>query len=351
MPHDPISRSPRQRVIVVDDDEATRKLVCRQLSAAGYTVSSFPDGRSALRPICEMGTGVVIADWAMPEMDGPELCRALRELHEMQALGNIYFIMLTAHNTKEKVVEGLEAGANDYLTKPYHHGELLARVQVGERMLCLQDEVVRHTVELQKANAGMALLNGRLEQLANTDVLTRLPNRRCLFTNFEEAWEQSGRGAQPLCCIMLDVDHFKRVNDVYGHAAGDQVLQTVAECIRRNARRPELCGRFGGEEFLLILPTLTLRQAVRLAEDLRCDVSRSTICVGTETIRVSVSCGVAERQPEDQRPDDLIRQADQMLYMAKEHGRNQTWVAGADGTGRVARDLAAASVTARVTIQ
>ncbi len=326
------------RIVVVDDDGATRKLLKRQLEQAGYIVEALEDGRAAIQPACEMGTGIVIADWSMPEMDGLQLCRALQELHQMGALGNIYFILLTAHSTKDKVVQGLEAGADDYLTKPYHQGELLARVKVGERILGLQDELVKRNMEVQKAFGQMTMLANKLEQLANTDPLTRLANRRSLFERFEEVWEHMQRDQGSVSCLMLDVDHFKRVNDTYGHAAGDEVLKVVARVIRENARRPELCGRFGGEEFLLILPVMSRAEAIQLAETIRLGISAAPINVEGASIPVTISCGVAEFDETTDSPDALIQHADAMLYAAKEHGRNQTWVYERDGTGVAALD-------------
>jgi two-component system, cell cycle response regulator len=325
--------SGKERITVVEDDLATRKLLQRQLENSGYAVSAFSDGREALQAICEMGNGIVISDWSMPVMSGLELCQAARELHDMQALGNIHFIMLSAEHSKERIVEGLAAGANDYLTKPYHLGELLARVQVGERMLHLQEELLHRNVEVQKANAQMALLAQRLDHMANTDVLTGLPNRRCLFERLNEAWQTAAEEGSPLNCIMLDIDRFKKVNDTYGHAAGDQVLVGVADVIRRHTRRPELCGRFGGEEFVLVLPAVPVLEVVAIAESFRADLAAQRIECDGVPISTSASLGVAERDPGTICPDDLLCRADAVLYLAKEHGRNQTWVFGGDNRG------------------
>jgi len=322
------------QIVIVEDDPATRKLLERQLGDAGYVVRAFGDGRAALQPICEMGNGLVIADWEMPAMNGLELCAALRELHELQALGNIYYILLSAHSTKEQVVEGLAAGANDYLTKPYHPGELLARVQVGERMLRLQAELLQRNVDVQKANAQMAILANRLEQLANVDALTELPNRRCLFQRFEQLWASGRQESAPLSCVMVDVDSFKQLNDTYGHSAGDHVLKTIADAICQRVPRAELCGRFGGEEFLVLLPGLPTAEAARVADRLRADVAGLRVVYDGATITTSVSCGVAGRTPAMSCTDELVIAADALMYMAKQHGRNQVWFLGPDGRGR-----------------
>jgi diguanylate cyclase (GGDEF)-like protein len=328
-----VNETLQYRVIVVDDDEFVRKLLERQLGDAGYQVEALPDGRSALQAICQMGSGIVIADWCMPVMDGLELCRAVRELQNMQAVGNIHVIMLSAFESKEKVVDSLAAGANDYLTKPYHVGELLARIGVAERILRLQDELIRRNTEVQKANAQMACLASKLEHMAKTDLLTGLPNRRSLFERLVETWGMTGLEALPFSCLMLDVDRFKNVNDTYGHAAGDQVLKYVADAIQRHARQANLCGRLGGEEFMLIFPAAPVEAAAVAAEELRANIAaRSVECDGT-AVAVTVSCGVAGRTVATRCPDDLVREADAMLYLAKEHGRNQTWILGQDGRG------------------
>jgi two-component system cell cycle response regulator len=320
-------------MVIVDDDVLTRKLLQRQLQDAGYSVDAYPDGRSALQAICQMGSGIVVADWSMPVMDGLELCQATRELQDMRVLGNIHVIMLTAFDTKEKIVEGLAAGANDYLTKPYHLGELLARVKVGERVLRLQDELVHRNLEVQKANAQMAVLANKLEKMANIDTLTGLPNRRYLFERFNEAWCTAELEHQPLSCLMLDVDRFKRTNDTCGHAMGDQVLRRVADAIRQHTLQPELCGRFGGEEFVLIFPATSATVAAARADQLRTDISVASVSGRNGPISVTVSCGVAEKEVGTSCADDLIRNSDAMLYLAKEHGRNQTWLLDAAGQG------------------
>jgi diguanylate cyclase (GGDEF)-like protein len=329
--------SARRRIIVVEDDAATRKLLQRQLETAGYEVAAYEDGRQALAGISELGSGVVLADWTMPVMDGLELCQAVRELEQLETLGQIYYILLTAKDSKEHTVTGLEAGANDYLTKPYHIGELLARIAVGERFLGLQRELLKRTIEYQKANAQLALLGRKLEELANTDALTGLATRRYVLDRFEEVWDVAERQSRPLSLIMLDIDSFKGVNDRYGHNAGDQVLRDVSEITRRLSGRPDLCGRIGGEELIIVCPDMTCEQAVRLAEEIRVAVSqRATIC-GQTVIAVTVSCGVAQMGAQIATSDELFKRVDAMMYAAKTHGRNQTWHLAPDGEPHAAK--------------
>jgi two-component system, cell cycle response regulator len=326
----------KQRVIVVEDDGAMRELLRRQLQQAGYDVAAYDDGRAALQPISRLGSGIILADWSMPEMDGLELCRVVRELEALQTLRSVYFILLTAHDSKDNVIEGLNAGANDYLTKPYHQGELLARIHVGERFLRLQEELLQRTIEYHKANAQLAVLTHKLEELANTDALTGLANRRCLFDRFAEVWELTARRGYPLSCLMLDLDRFKRINDTHGHDAGDLVLRNVAKVIRGTVAQPELCARFGGEEFVVLCPGVAAAEAVKLAETIRLAVAANPTTHNGTHVGMTVSCGVAERAANMAHPDALLRQADTLLYAAKQHGRNRTWMLDPAGAAHCA---------------
>ncbi len=321
------------RVVVIDDDQATIRLLKRQLEAAGYEVATFADARSSMESIIELGTGIVISDWEMPDMNGLELCEAVRGLEQMQAVQQIYFILLTAQSGKDHVIQGLDGGANDILAKPYHQGELLARIKVGERMLRLQDELLQRNVEVQKANAQMALLARRLDEQAKTDALTGLSNRRFLFQRLANIWKQTRQSESPLSCIMLDIDHFKKVNDTYGHAAGDHVLRKVSTLIRQAARRPDLCGRFGGEEFAVLCPGMNASAAAQVAEQIRVAVSAEPIDCDGMQVPVTISSGTAEICDRITEAEELIKAADTMLYAAKTNGRNCVWVLSAGSEG------------------
>ena len=321
----------KPHIVIAEDEAATRKLLQRQLENAGYQVCAFGDGRAAFEQIKILGSALVLADWSMPKMDGLELCRAVRELEEMNALSNVYLLLVTAHDGKDHVIHGLETGANDYLTKPYHPGELVARIQVGERMLKLQAELLHRNIAHQKTNAQLATLTRKLEELANTDELTGLMNRRCTFERLEESWALAARDDTPLSCIMIDVDHFKEVNDTHGHQMGDQLLRDIAAAVRTEIRRPDLFGRVGGEEFVLICPSTPRAGAVIVAERIRQSVARLRSMVGDVQVSVTISCGVAERDPSSERPYDLIQMADELLYRAKKAGRDQVWMHNADG--------------------
>lgn len=325
-------------IIVAEDDPATRKLVTRQLERAGYSVSAFENGRLAYDAIREMGSGLVLADWMMPEMDGVQLCEAVQQLREMDAIGNLYFILLTSHNDKKLIVRGLEAGANDYLTKPYHEGELLARIRVGDRLLRLQDELIAKRIEVQKANAHMASLAEKLEQVANTDALTGLANRRSLFERLGKVWTLCEETKTDLSVFMLDVDHFKKVNDTYGHHAGDCVLRAVAARVRAAVRGNDIPARFGGEEFVVVCPGFTLDKAAAMAERVRRRLESEPVPVDGQQIQITASFGVAQRHADGDNHERMIGRADEMLYAAKRGGRNQVWLAHPEGERRLVVD-------------
>jgi len=326
---DPQSRT----IVLAEDDAASRVLLRRQLERAGYRVVDCGNGREALDAICALGTGIVVADWLMPEMDGLELCSQVRQRAECQAVGMVYLIILTAYAEKDNVIQGLEAGADDYLAKPYHHRELLARIHAGERILHLHHVALRNQLELQKANTQLTLLAEKLDRLAKTDALTELANRRRLFEMLAQAWALAERHGHPLSCIMFDVDHFKRVNDHYGHRVGDAVLKHIARTIHDTMRTSDLCARFGGEEFLAVCPETPVEGAVPLAERIHAAIAGEPISVGGLQVPVTVSAGVAGKRRVHGDPEALIAEADRMLYLAKQNGRCQVWVADSDGRG------------------
>lgn len=323
--------SQSRRVIVAEDDAETRYLLVYQLSKAGYQVAPFEDGRAALASLHDLGARIIVADWAMPGLNGVELCRAIRQHSLAQDEGFVYFLMLTAHRDKEHIVAGLEAGADDYLTKPYYPEELLARIRAGERMLDLQDQLLRRQEELRRANREMNALNRRLETLANTDVLTGIANRRHLFDRIEQAWAHSTRHRREMSLMLIDVDHFKAVNDTFGHAAGDLALEKLADVCRSLIRRYDVLGRFGGEEFCVLCPETPAEGAATLAERIRARAAEISIPVESASARMTISVGVAGRRSRHVRPDDFVADADQMLYRAKRAGRNQVWVSDAQG--------------------
>ncbi|MFH1747841.1 MAG: diguanylate cyclase [Planctomycetota bacterium] len=329
----PDTNSEKSRLLVVEDEPATLALLKCQLQKTGYEVMGCTNGREAVEILNRVGADVVITDWSMPEMNGIDLCRAIHELRETGVLWLVHVILLTAHNDKQHVVEAFEAGADDFLSKPYDLQELLARIRVGQRVLRLQSELLERQLELAKSNAQMTILNQKLGRLANTDALTSLPNRRHVLDRYADAWELAKRSNQPISCIMADVDHFKKVNDTYGHNTGDCVLREMAQRIQSQLRRYDLCGRFGGEEFLIICPGITADGAAVLAERIRLKIAARKVDANGTAIKVTMSFGVASTQSGYEDPEILTAQADKMLYAAKEHGRNQVWLKEAQQPG------------------
>jgi len=303
----------------------TRRLLEKHLTVGGYEVLSARNGVEAMRMMLTRGPGIVITDWMMPRMDGLELCRAIRS---SEAIGLVYVIMLTSHTEQSRLVEAFEAGADDYLSKPFSRKVLLARLGAGERLIRLEDDLAKQNRAVHKTNADMAVLNRKLEEMATTDALTGLANRREAMTQLGQHWAAGQRSNQPLTCIMLDIDHFKQFNDTHGHDVGDLVLRETAAVLAGSTRAGEMACRLGGEEFLVICPNATAEMAVIAAERLRRQVESNHIEHNDLDLHVTVSAGVAQREESAHSIDDLLRAADEAMYAAKEAGRNRVCVAG-----------------------
>jgi len=308
------------RVLAVDDDPTSLKLLEHLLVRSGHVVSVARDGTAALQLALEANPQVVIADWLMPGMDGLELCRALRRI---EAGRDIFFLLLTGRVEEDRVVEAFDAGVDDFVTKPFNPRILLARLKGGQRVIELKQQVEseRSTVRNQVAELGQ--LTRKLRTAAMTDVLTELPNRRYALKKLEQEWDSSVRNDRPLSVIMVDVDHFKQVNDTHGHGIGDLVLRETAGVLRDHSRLGEEPTRLGGEEFLVICPNTNLQQARACAERLRVAVAAHEMRGGAYAGRITVSLGVAARGPEAKSIDALIKGADEAVYAAKSAGRNQ----------------------------
>jgi len=313
------------RVLIVDDDPSMLRLVSKYLTDSGYEVLSAGNGDEALRIILSEGPPIVITDWMMPEMDGLQLCRAIRS---SEGIGFVYVIMLTANADKARLVEAFRAGVDDFLPKPFDREELLARLTAGTRIFRLEESLAKQNHALHKANAEMAVLNQKLERLATTDVLTGLANRREAMIRLEQHWETAERYNQALACIMVDIDHFKQFNDTYGHDIGDVVLRQIAKTLDSCTRAGETTCRLGGEEFLILCPNATSEMAAVGAERLRQAIESNRIRHDGLELTATVSMGVAERNEPTNTPDDLLKHADDALYAAKRSGRNRVCIAG-----------------------
>ncbi len=295
------------KVLVADDSPIYRKLVEYALSDQQYTVLFAKNGRQAVELFTKHQPALVVTDWVMPDLTGIELCRHIRE--QAQTVYT-YIIMLTSMSEKDKIVSGLAAGADDYLTKPFHAEELLARVGVGRRFVDLHRQIEAK--------------NRQLEDLALTDSLTGLPNRRALEAWATQQLDGAARYGFSFWVAMADLDCFKSINDTFGHAAGDLVLKTFSKIVKINTRKSNFCARIGGEEFLLVL-THAEKENVQVAiSRIREQFESHRFNFADRQVGVTASFGVAGWQGV-RAPDFelLLGQADAALYSAKRNGRNR----------------------------
>jgi len=310
------------RILLVDDDRSILLMLQHLLTQAGHTVVTARNGVEALRLIEESMPQLIFTDWDMPEMDGIELCKALRQ---NPAWHNIYVFIVAAQESTDRLVEAFEAGANDYLLKPINFKVLGARLWAAQRVVQLQEEIEFDHQQQRKFAAELAASNQRLQQLVLTDTLTELPNRRYANEQLDRQWAMSERSGRALSCMMVDIDHFKRINDTYGHKVGDDVLKQVADVLRLSARKQDMVCRLGGEEFLVICPDSQPDQVVHYAERLRENIAASNIQSATGSVfHLTVSIGLANKNPELLNVEMLLQLADKRLYAAKNAGRNKT---------------------------
>ena len=319
---------PGLSLLLVDDDPIMLASLSKQLAAEGIQVAVCRDGESALKHIIEHSPQLVITDWHMKPMDGLALSKTLRA----SAFGkNIYLIMLTSFKDEESVVKAFEAGIDDYVTKPINLRLLVARIRAGQRIIMLQDELEKETRDIQRYTVELAAANRRLKAMANTDVLTCLPNRRYALNRLEQEGAAALRANHPLSVLMLDLDHFKVVNDTLGHDVGDQVLVHVANLIRVTARSNDIVCRLGGEEFLIISPKTDGATAQSLAERIRSSIEKNQLQSPVLRQPVTASIGVAGSMGAKPGWKELMKQADDALYLVKQGNRNGVLLAGKVG--------------------
>jgi putative two-component system response regulator len=318
---------PQSKVLVVDDDIAIREPLATFLKERGVDCVICDNGAQALEQYLAHQPKLIIADWEMPGMDGMELCRQIRS----QSTGtHVHFIMLTSFTDEDVLTRAFDAGVDDFLPKPFNNAAMMARLRVGLRTLSIYDEIsIRHQGSKQ-LNEQLTNMNNRLERLAITDDLTSLYNRRQTMHRLDEHWALSHRYQRPVAIITLDIDHFKQINDVYGHSAGDVVLQGVSEAFRECIRTTDIVGRIGGEEFLIILPCQTTQEAENCAQRCRHAVASREFVFGDHKIRTTISAGIASRRTDMSEAAELLREADAALYAAKRAGRNAVCCARSD---------------------
>jgi two-component system cell cycle response regulator len=294
-------------IAIVDDDAAIRRLVRLFLKRAGYDTLECTTGEEARTALTSQMWDLAILDRRLPDMDGVVLTQELKANNDFRTR---YIIMLTGEDEQADKVEGLELGADDYITKPFQYPELLARIRAGKRIVDLQKELLE--------------TNKRLELLSITDGLTKLHNHRYFQDELARAFEESQRYQRPLSLAMIDIDFFKKFNDTYGHAVGDDVLKRAAELYRSSVRSTDLVARYGGEEFAVMMPETALDDGIAFAEKIRTMIETTPLETQAGALHVTVSLGVASvPQSRIHSAKELIVAADKALYRAKKNGRNQ----------------------------
>jgi two-component system cell cycle response regulator len=295
------------KILVADDDPVSRRLMQRMLQRDGYEVTVARDGRAASEILALTdGPRLALVDWMMPELDGPSVCREARRRTDGSY---VYILLLTAKQSHEDIVEGLEAGADDYLTKPCHPAELNARLLTGRRILQLEQKLV-------EAREGMRFR-------ATHDSLTGLLNRAAILARLQQSLQQPDAESGGLAVMVCDIDHFKRINDTHGHLVGDQVLRQVAASIRGAVTDRDWVGRYGGEEFLVVLNGCDSSNLGGRAEAIRKSIAITECQTELGFLDVSASIGAFAVKPwANLSVEEIVSVADKALYRAKGEGRN-----------------------------
>jgi len=303
----------QKKVLIAEDGAVSRHMLQALLVKWGYEVVATADGNEALGILEGEGAPrLAILDWMMPGMEGAQICARVREHLERPY---VYMLLLTARNDKQDLLRGLELGADDYLTKPFDSKELRARLLVGQRILDLQD--------------GLLAAQEELRFRATHDALTGVPNRSMVMEALGAELNRQKRSRGVVAIALLDIDHFKDINDTHGHLCGDEVLRNVAHLVKDCVRPYDTVGRYGGEEFLIVISSIDMVGAMALAERVRTTLSSSPISTQFGDVPVTVSLGVAVgKNDESILPDHLLSRADQALYQAKRLGRNRVEMAG-----------------------
>jgi len=310
------------KLLLVEDEPTQLLVMQRVLGQAGYAVETAGDGEEALEKISNGQFQMLVTDWDMPGMDGVTLCRRIREA-QSQLPGYLYILLLTSHSSTENVVTGLEAGADDYISKPPKTPELLARLKAGQRVLQLEQS-------LREAR-------DKIHQLSITDPLVGTYNRRYLNDHLVQEVERARRYGHSLAAVMADLDFFKNVNDQHGHQAGDDVLRGFVELAKASIRSSDWVARYGGEEFVVVLPETDLAGAAATAEKIRGCCATAPFETTAGRLVVTASFGVAALDagsvPVGTAAEALLRRVDSALYRSKHEGRNRVTIADPPDTG------------------
>jgi diguanylate cyclase (GGDEF)-like protein len=300
------------KVLIAEDDPVSSKILQKNLENWEYGVALARSGAAAWQALQDPDLRLAILDWMMPGMDGVEVCRKIRR---RKKFNYTYIILLSAKDRKQDIISGLSSGADDYMTKPVNFLELRARLKAGQRIIELEDKLL--------------FAQNQLKDIASRDGLTKIWNRTEITRFLNEELERGRREKTSTGVIMLDIDHFKSINDEYGHAAGDLALLKVVSRLKNKVRKSDKLGRYGGDEIIIILPNCPPAEIRKVGERLRQAVGSRRIRTEMDTIPITISVGCATSdQPGSSRPEKLIRTADRLLLKAKEQGRNCVVAAG-----------------------
>ena len=302
------------KILIAEDDLVSSRILQKNIENWGYKAVLARSGQAAWEALQDEELRLSILDWMMPGMDGVEVCRKIRHRKKYKYT---YIILLSAKDRKQDIIAGLSSGADDYMTKPVNFLELRARLQTGKRIIDLEDKLL--------------VIQNQLKDIASRDSLTKVWNRSEISKFLSEELERGLREKKPTGVVLLDLDHFKKINDFYGHAIGDQALLQVVSRLKRKIRKSDKIGRYGGDEIIIILPNCGLDEIKKVGERLRLAVGKIGIKTDLDTVPVTVSAGCATSElPGTASADKLIKVADSALLKAKGQGRNCVVVAGPD---------------------
>ncbi len=309
------------KILVVDDDRVSLRMISGNLTNRGHEVVMAGDGLEALKVLeKEKDISMIITDWIMPKMDGLVLCRKARELHRSKYLPILLF---TSRSEKEDLIEGLNAGADAFLNKPLNFAELQAHLRVIERILDLEKRLAGQLLDLGEAMNRLKEAHAKIEEIARTDELTQLPNRRNIMERLEYEIGRAERYNSKLSVYILDIDHFKKVNDEHGHLTGDSILKEFGKILCKSMRRCDLIGRYGGEEFLGLLPEVGIEGAKQWGDRTRKIVEEMVFpALDGDSVHITISIGIARYLHHKDNSTSILTRADNALYQAKKSGRN-----------------------------
>ena len=288
-------------ILIVEDSSVNGKLCERLLNKSGYNTAVCTDGESAIEFVNTNSPDLILLDIVMPGIDGYEFCKVMKNNPKIK---HTPIIFLSAMNDEQSIIKGFENGAVDYITKPFRHQELLARTKTH--------------VELKRAKE-------KLLRMAITDELTGLVNRRYFMGRLLHEYERTKRYESVFTVLMIDLDYFKKINDTYGHQAGDTVLRTISDSMKLSVRLSDIIGRIGGEEFAVILPETDINAALIIGDRLRKRIEALEIPHKSSKLKITISIGASPSSKDDLSIDDVLQRSDAALYRAKDNGRNRIY--------------------------